>query len=159
MNDTTNINNIIDIYKIYFNILLILTLFNLWIMVSFDLKAFRKKYKLKQVDIAKLFGCVQGNISAIETGKKKLEEYQARIIEEKYGKEVLNEFAVCKNFSEIKASCQVAEEKPVYKTKNQDIQEDDSVTISREVFDQIARLTETVLSQQRTIENLTSQSK
>ena len=32
-----------------------------------------------------------------------------------------------------------------------------TVTMSREVFDQITRLTETVLSQQRTIENLTSQ--
>ncbi len=128
-------------------------------MVGFDLKAFRKKYRLKQVDIAKLFGCVQGNISAIETGKKKLEEYQARIIEEKYGKEVLEEFAVYKNFTEIKKSCLVAEEESVYKTKNPEILSDDTVTIPREVFDQIARLTETVLSQQKTIENLTSKNK
>ncbi|MBQ7823299.1 MAG: helix-turn-helix transcriptional regulator [Bacteroidaceae bacterium] len=128
-------------------------------MVGFDLKAFRKKYKLKQVDMAKLFGCVQGNISAIETGKKKLEEYQARIIEEKYGKEVLEEFAVCKDFKEIKAPYLVAEEEPVYKTKNPEILAGDSVTIPREVFDQIARLTETVLSQQKTIENLTSKNR
>lgn len=128
-------------------------------MVGFDLKAFRKKYKLKQVDMAKLFGCVQGNISAIETGKKKLEEYQARIIEEKYGKEVLEEFAVCKDFKEIKTPYLVAEEEPVYKTKNPEILAGDSVTIPREVFDQIARLTETVLSQQKTIENLTSKNR
>ena len=136
-------------------------------MVGFDLKAFRKKYKLKQVDMAKLFGCVQGNISAIETGKKKLEEYQARIIEEKYGKEVLEEFAVCKDFKEIKlqdvvfsyTEDLVAEEEPVYKTKNPEILAGDSVTIPREVFDQIARLTETVLSQQKTIENLTSKNR
>lgn len=128
-------------------------------MVGFDLKAFRKKYKLKQIDMAKLFGCVQGNISAIETGKKKLEEYQARIIEEKFGKEVLEEFAICKDFKGIKAPYLVAEEEPVYKTKNPEILADDSVTIPREVFDQIARLTETVLSQQKTIENLTSKNR
>ena len=128
-------------------------------MVGFDLKAFRKKYKLKQVDIAKLFGCVQGNISAIETGKKRLEDYQARILEEKYGREVLEEFAICRNLSEMSSSCLAAENVPVYETKNRETLAGDLVTIPREVFEQIARLTETVLSQQKTIENLTSKEK
>ena len=128
-------------------------------MVGFDLKAFRKKYKLKQVDIAKLFGCVQGNISTIETGKKSLEDYQARILEKKYGREVLEEFTICENLPKMSSSCLAAENIPVYETKNKESVAGDLVSIPREVFEQIARLTETVLSQQRTIENLTSKEK
>lgn len=114
---------------------------------------------MKQVDIAKLFGCVQGNISAIETGKKKLEDYQARILEEEYGREVLEEFAICENLPKMSSSSLAAENIPVYETKNKAGVAGDLVTIPREVFEQIARLTETVLSQQKTIENLTSKEK
>ena len=37
--------------------------------------------------------------------------------------------------------------------------QDDSISISREVFEQISRLTETVLSQQRTIESMQEQNR
>lgn len=60
--------------------------------MNFDLKSFRKRFGLKQIEVAQLFNCVQGNISAIETGKRGLEDYQARIISEKYGEDILREY-------------------------------------------------------------------
>lgn len=65
--------------------------------MDFDLKAFRKRFGLKQVEVAQLFNCVQGNISAIETGKRGLEDYQARIISEKYGEDILREYIIPSN--------------------------------------------------------------
>lgn len=44
-------------------------------------------------------------------------------------------------------------------TQNTQTSISDEVVMSREIFDQISRLTETVLSQQRTIESLTVSSK
>lgn len=61
-------------------------------MMTFDLKGFRKRLNLKQTDVAQLFNCVQGNISAIENGKRGLEDYQAEIISREYGEEILKEF-------------------------------------------------------------------
>ncbi|MFK2222013.1 helix-turn-helix domain-containing protein [Bacteroides fragilis] len=40
--------------------------------MNFDLKAFRKRFGLKQVEVAHLFNCGQSNISDIETGKEGL---------------------------------------------------------------------------------------
>lgn len=51
----------------------------------FDLKRFRKHFKLTQTDIAFLFECGQPNIAAIEGGKRGLTPAQLHILEEKYG--------------------------------------------------------------------------
>jgi DNA-binding XRE family transcriptional regulator len=47
----------------------------------------------------------------------------------------------------------------ILKTQQMDSDQNDSITIPREVFDQITKLTETILSQQRTIETLTNEFK
>ena len=62
--------------------------------MNFELKAFRKRFGLKQVEVAHLFNCGQSNISDIETGKRGLEEYQTRILFDKYGEEVVKEYLI-----------------------------------------------------------------
>ena len=62
--------------------------------MNFDLKSFRKRFGLKQVEVAHLFNCGQSNISDIETGKRGLEEYQTRILFDKYGEEVVKEYLI-----------------------------------------------------------------
>ena len=58
----------------------------------FDLKKFRKDYELKQLDVAKLFNCGQPNISAIEKDGKLLEDYQYKILCEKFEKNKVDEY-------------------------------------------------------------------
>ncbi|MDR2003985.1 MAG: hypothetical protein LBQ74_13215 [Prevotella sp.] len=59
-----------------------------------------------------------------------------------------------------KGSMLKSEDRPIsFDTKNQDEKRDDNISIPREVFDQITRLTETILSQQKTIEKLADRQK
>lgn len=58
----------------------------------YRLRDFRKKLGLTQNDLAKMFNCVQGNISAMEKNCKDLEDYQLDILIDKYGKEEVMSF-------------------------------------------------------------------
>lgn len=51
----------------------------------FDLKKFRKKFKLTQTDVAFILGCGQSNIAAIEKNGKSLNDEQIKTLESKYG--------------------------------------------------------------------------
>ncbi len=102
-----------------------------------DLKLFRTKNKFTQLDTASYFGCTQSFISQIEKGE--------RPIPEDY-------------ISKIKADENLLW-KPDYILEQKRSDHSESITMPREVFDQISRLTETILSQQRTIENLTETNK
>lgn len=50
----------------------------------FDLKRFRKDFKLGQKDIQDVLNCTQGFISHVETGRKSLSEEQILILLSKY---------------------------------------------------------------------------
>lgn len=51
----------------------------------FDIREFRKKHKLTQIEIATILGCGQANISAMERTMRDLEEDQYHKLAEKFG--------------------------------------------------------------------------
>lgn len=94
-----------------------------------DFKEFRLLNKLTQKDIAQYLGCTQGFISQIEKGLCAIPpSFITKILENnKWDAGLLLE---------------------EHSTAS------DTISIPREVFDQMTRMTETILSQQRTIERL-----
>ena len=58
----------------------------------FDLKAFRRKHKLKQSEVADMFNCGQSNISEIENQGRALTRDQIDILISNYGIAEYNEF-------------------------------------------------------------------
>lgn len=96
-----------------------------------DLQRFRKENGIKQCDIATLFGVSQPYVSAIERGRRPLNEEQFRLLYNRYGDMLLP----------YKTT-----ERPIFET-----QESAKVEMPREVFDKMARLIDTVCSQQGTI--------
>lgn len=58
----------------------------------FDWKKFRKDNKLTQKQLAELFGCTDSNLSMAEKSMRNLEEYQLKILYEKYGELIKNYF-------------------------------------------------------------------
>lgn len=61
-------------------------------MIYVKLKDFRLAHKLKQSDLAKLFGIGQGDISRIENGFKLLEDVYYKILVDKFGIDDVNRF-------------------------------------------------------------------
>lgn len=59
-----------------------------------NLESFRKANGLVQQDVAKMFNCLQSNISEIERNKKPLEPYQRDILIEKFGQKELDKFLI-----------------------------------------------------------------
>lgn len=51
----------------------------------FNLRRFRKDFKLTQTDVAFIIGCGQPNVAAIEKGNRDLLEEQMKSLEDKYG--------------------------------------------------------------------------
>lgn len=51
----------------------------------FNLKKFRKDFKLTQTDVAFILGCGQPNIAAIEKDGKSISDSQLSMLEEKFG--------------------------------------------------------------------------
>ncbi|UEA86257.1 helix-turn-helix domain-containing protein [Alistipes senegalensis] len=96
-----------------------------------DLQRFRKEHKIKQCDIATLFGVSQPYVSAIERGVRPLNEEQFRLLYNRYG-DILLPYKIT--------------ERPIFET-----QELAKIEMPREVFDKISRLIDTVCAQQETI--------
>ena len=70
----------------------------------FRLKEFRSDYGLKQIDIAETFKCHQTNISRIEGQLCDLEDYQYKILYEKYGQETVDKYKVVESGSQYSTS-------------------------------------------------------
>lgn len=107
-----------------------------------DIKLFRRDNNLSQIELAKILGCTQGFISSIER--------KIRPIPESIITKLLS-------FPNYNTRHLISEEKSVSDV-NKTIS-DNGVIISREVFDVLKNLSETVLSQQRTIENISTETK
>lgn len=60
---------------------------------TMDLKMFRKSFKLSQSDLAQLFDCSVGHISNIENGTRSLTGLQIRLLIDKYGYDVVSQYA------------------------------------------------------------------
>lgn len=58
-----------------------------------NLKQFRKDRGLGQKDIAEIFGCKQNHVSAIESGTRALTPLHIRLLIEKYGFDVVAQYA------------------------------------------------------------------
>lgn len=76
----------------------------------FRLKQFRIDNKLKQSDLQVLFGCAQSMISRIENGRESMPNSFIRILNEKYGSNVIMEYleADTNSSSAINGSTSVA---------------------------------------------------
>ena len=59
----------------------------------YNLKGLRRELGKKQSDIAQLFGCVQGNISAQERTNRNLSDEQMAILYSTFGEDVVNKYA------------------------------------------------------------------
>ncbi len=60
----------------------------------FDLKQFRKDFGITQKAMAEIFNCVQPNISAFERLGKDLEDYQSKILVEKFGEDIVKKYII-----------------------------------------------------------------
>ena len=100
-----------------------------------DIKLFRKDNNLSQVELAEIIGCTQGFISSLEKKRRPIpSDIISKLISlEKY------------NTRHLINAQEASKEK---------VEANDEVTMSREVFDVLKNLSETVLSQQRTIEQI-----
>lgn len=103
-------------------------------------KAIKFHFNLNQAEIAEKTGIKVTYLSDLIGGRNPLSEI--------YSDKLASVFGVSKEY--LKTGTGDVFDKPEESNETQN----DSVTMSREVFDQITRLTETVLSQQRTIEKL-----
>lgn len=102
-----------------------------------DIKLFRKDNNLSQVELAEISGCTQGFISSLERKKRPVPD---SIITKLISLEKYNIRYLVSNESQ---------------TSNKEVSKfNDEVKMSREVFDVLKNLSETVLSQQRTIEHI-----
>lgn len=124
-------------------------------MVKFNLKAFRKKHGLRQVDIAKLFKCGQANISAIENNADRgLEEYQIEKLKSEFGEEAVAGFFVAGNVTNKKPD-QTGEYQSRYNTKKDKAAGVESVVISNKVLESmISQMKKAVKFQEEMIETL-----
>lgn len=109
---------------------------NLFAMYIIDLELFLIKNKMKQIDLAQYLGLTQSYVSAWVNPKRPVKMPQKHI------QKILD--AKCFDVSMIQ------EVKKTRKTTNPQ----DSVSMDREVFDLLKNQSETILSQQRTIEML-----
>lgn len=102
-----------------------------------DIKRFRKDNKLSQAELAAILGCTQGFISSIERNRRPIPD------------DIITKLISSKKYNTKHLT---PEEDNVHEEEKLNIKDD--VTMSREVFDVLKNLSETVLSQQRTIEQL-----
>lgn len=111
----------------------------------FDLKRFRKERKISQVALADQLGVGQSFISQIESGKDPMPDLLIKKLSDIYH---------VNNISDYLIEDIIEENQHFYGGGDSDM-----VSMPREVFDQISKLTETVLSQQKTIEILAETNK
>lgn len=98
-----------------------------------DIKQFRKDNNLSQIDLAKILGCTQGFISSLERGKRPIPEG------------IITKLLSFPNYN----TRYLLQDNKDFNAEKSNLGQ---VTIDREVFDVLKNLSETVLSQQRTIE-------
>lgn len=58
----------------------------------YDLKGFRLAFNLTQKQLAELFNCQQSNISGMEKSMRDLEEYQKKVLIDRYGETSVNKY-------------------------------------------------------------------
>jgi transcriptional regulator with XRE-family HTH domain len=105
-----------------------------------DIKLFRKDNNLSQVELAKILECTQGFISSLEKRRRPIPD---NIITKLISSNKYNiRYLVCD---------------PNETRKEEKAEANDEVKMSREVFDVLKNLSETVLSQQRTIEQISKE--
>lgn len=74
----------------------------------FNLKEFRKRIGLRQVDMAEILNCTQPNIVAMERDLKELTEEQFNILSNTYGADLVHEYYIEKQDCNIKEEKQFA---------------------------------------------------
>lgn len=109
------------------------------------ISAIKFKFDFRQSDIAEKMGVNKTYLSSVINGNE--------ILSELFLDKLVSAFSVSREYlntgqGEVFEADKKEEQKP-----------SETVTMSREVFDQITRLTETVLSQQRTIEEMQNERK
>lgn len=107
-----------------------------------DIKLFRKDNNLSQIELAEILGCTQGFISSLERGKRPIPE------------SIITKLLSFHKYNTRHLLCDDHKA-----TKDQQTYSDQDVTMKREVFDVLKNLSETVLSQQRTIEMIETKTK
>lgn len=106
------------------------------------------RFVRNQEELAQITGIIKSTISQLCSGKRELNEQYVRRICKQFP--FVNQEWLLEGDGEMLLA---AEPSPASSTGG------DVVTMPREVFEQITKLTETVLSQQRTIETLTNEIK
>lgn len=107
-----------------------------------DIKQFRKDNNLSQIDLANILGCTQGFVSSLERGKRPIPEG------------VITKLLSFPNYN---TRYLLQDNNKGINTEKSNLEK--TVTIDREVFDVLKNLSETVLSQQRTIEIIETKAK
>lgn len=105
-----------------------------------DIKLFRKDNNLSQIELASILGCTQGFISSIERNKRPVPD---------------NIITKLLSIGKFNTRHLIQENSNELEEVKSNI--NDEVKMSREVFDVLKNLSETVLSQQRTIEQIHSE--
>lgn len=109
------------------------------------ISAIKFKYQLRQVEVAEKIGVKNTYLSDVINGRSPLSEL--------FSDKLIAAFSVSREYlntgqGEVFEADKKEEQKPP-----------ETITMSREVFDQITKLTETILSQQRTIEMMQEERK
>lgn len=105
-----------------------------------DIKLFRKDNNLSQVELAKILECTQGFISSLEKKRRPVPD------------NIITKLISFNKYNTRYLVCDPNETRKEEKTEA-----NDEVKMSREVFDVLKNLSETVLSQQRTIEQISKE--
>lgn len=120
-----------------------------------NLKQFRKDRGLGQKDIAEIFGCKQNHVSAIESGTRALTPLHIRLLIEKYGFDVVAQYA---NAAELPEKPSVTINAPVITDNNAPVQAGNGNSMELppdagiiEVLRQQSNQINTLLSQQQTM--------
>lgn len=120
-----------------------------------NLKQFRKDRGLGQKDIAEIFGCKQNHVSAIESGTRALTPLHIRLLIEKYGFDVVAQYA---NATELPEKPSVTINAPVITDNNAPVQAGNGNSMELppdagivEVLRQQSNQITTLLSQQQTM--------
>lgn len=120
-----------------------------------NLKQFRKDRGLGQKDIAEIFGCKQNHVSAIESGTRALTPLHIRLLIEKYGFDVVAQYA---NAAELPEKPSVTINAPVITDNTAPVQAGNGNSMELppdagivEVLRQQSNQISTLLSQQQTM--------
>lgn len=120
-----------------------------------NLKQFRKDRGLGQKDIAEIFGCKQNHVSAIESGTRALTPLHIRLLIEKYGFDVVAQYA---NAAELPEKPSVTINAPVITDNTAPVQAGNGNSMELppdagivEVLRQQSNQITTLLSQQKTM--------